>query len=285
MSDTPTSSLTSSAAPTRQSAPLSQNIYSHLRQLPDRPPFSRYYRNYSYTDVNVEGARRIARIAYDAGVSRLLHFSHLNASHDSKSYFYQTKAQGEEAVKEAFPDVTILRPGQVYGHEDKFLNSIATKPYFWRVNEQQTKVRPVHALDVAEAAKLSAYANSTIGQTLSLGGPKTYTYEELIALVEQHTLNKLQGMNVPLPLLKMASAAWQNIWWPTSVPDEFTRKTINDLPDQPGTLSWADLDMQPGTLEDNAITYLRQYRPASFFDAPAPNGGVKLVKGRYHVVP
>lgn len=241
-------------------------------------------RNFSYTDVNVEGARRIARIAYDAGVSRFIHLSHLNADHDSKSYLYRSKAEGEEAVREAFPDATIVRPGPLFGHEDKLLNSIATKPRFWRVNGQETTMRPVHSLDVAEACKLAAYANSTIGSTISLGGPKTYTYEQLIALVELHTMLKLQGNNVPIGLLKMASAAWQNIWWPTSCPDDFTRKTISDYPDAPGTLGFGDLDIEPAKLEDVANIYLRRYRPAVYFDAPAPGGGLRLTKGKYHVV-
>lgn len=236
-------------------------------------------KNYSYNDVHVEGARRIAHIAYEEGASRFIHLSHLNAAHDSKSYFYRSKAEGEDAVREAFPDATVVRPGPLYGHEDKFLNSIATKPAFWRVNEQATKVKPAHVLDVAEACKLSAYANSMVGQTLSLPGPKTYTYEQLIALAELNTLQKLQGMNIPLPLLKLASAAWENIWWPTSCPDDFTRKTIDDLPSQPGTMSWADLDMTPGTLEDNAILYLRRYRPAATFDAPP------YVSGHWSLLP
>ena len=77
--------------------------------------------------MHVEGASRIAEISAANGVSRFVHVSHLNASHDSPSEFYRTKAQGEDVVRKAFPDATIVRPGSYYGHEDKLLNSMACK--------------------------------------------------------------------------------------------------------------------------------------------------------------
>lgn len=57
----------------------------------------------------------------------MVHVSHLNASPDSTSAFYRTKAEGEEAVKEAFPTATIVKPSALFGYEDKFLNNIACK--------------------------------------------------------------------------------------------------------------------------------------------------------------
>jgi NADH dehydrogenase (ubiquinone) 1 alpha subcomplex subunit 9 len=85
------------------------------------------YRNFDYADVHVKGASRIAEISAANGVSRFVHVSHLNASYDSPSEFYRTKAQGEDAVRQAFPDATIVRPSPLYGHEDKLLNSMACK--------------------------------------------------------------------------------------------------------------------------------------------------------------
>ena len=81
--------------------------------------------------MHATGAARIAKIAADYGVPRLIHVSHLNASPTSPSQFYRSKYEGEELVKEAFPTATIVRPGAMYGFEDKLLNNIASKyiPY------------------------------------------------------------------------------------------------------------------------------------------------------------
>ena len=42
------------------------------------------FRNHSFKEVHIEGAERIARIAKEVGVERLIHMSHLNASKDPK---------------------------------------------------------------------------------------------------------------------------------------------------------------------------------------------------------
>src|ERR1700722_5931154 len=122
-------------------------------------------RNFDYTAVHVAGAERIANIAARSGVPRLVHLSHLNASSDSTSKFYQTKAEGEERVRAVFPDATIIRPANMYGYEDKLLNNIASQffkkaekkkhyvlmpyynpvwPIWWKLNHGETKIRPVH---------------------------------------------------------------------------------------------------------------------------------------------
>lgn len=42
-------------------------------------------RNFSFDDVNVEGARRLARLAKQSGVARFIHVSSLNATDPPKS--------------------------------------------------------------------------------------------------------------------------------------------------------------------------------------------------------
>lgn len=86
-------------------------------------------RNFTYEDVNVTGAERIARISAECGIPRFVHLSHLNASLGSPSVFYRTKAEGEERVRKQFPNASIVRPAVMFGYEDKFLNSLASKFY------------------------------------------------------------------------------------------------------------------------------------------------------------
>lgn len=61
------------------------------------------------------------------GVSRFVHVSHLNADENSPSAFLRTKAEGEALVKRAFEGATIVRPGPMYGHEDRLLNQMASE--------------------------------------------------------------------------------------------------------------------------------------------------------------
>jgi hypothetical protein len=92
------------------------------------PTLSLSGRNFTFDDVHVEGAGLIAKVSASVGVPRLVHVSHLNASPTSTSQFYRSKAAGEAVVREAFPSATIVRPGPMFGYEDKFLNNISCKP-------------------------------------------------------------------------------------------------------------------------------------------------------------
>jgi len=241
-------------------------------------------KNFKYPEVHVEGARRIARISALSGVSRFVHVSHLNADHNSPSKVYRAKAQGEDAVSEAYPGATIVRPAWMYGHEDRLLNTVATNPVVFRVNHGDTLIKPVHVLDVAQALHLMMDAESTIGQTFSLPGPKTYSYNDIIAMAETRILKKLGGVSTPRWMASMATRLWENVWWPTISPDEVVRRYMDDKDSAPGTLGFADLGITPDILEDIAIVYLRRYRSSAYYDQPIESGGVKLRSQRYHVI-
>ena len=67
----------------------------------------------------------IASVAAESNTPRLVHVSHLNASPTSPSEFYRSKYQGERAVRDAFPEATIVRPAPLFGAEDWLLNAMA----------------------------------------------------------------------------------------------------------------------------------------------------------------
>ena len=42
-------------------------------------------------------------------------------------FFFSCQARGETAVRQEFPEATIVRPATFFGHEDHFLNYYACK--------------------------------------------------------------------------------------------------------------------------------------------------------------
>ncbi|KAI0769876.1 NADH dehydrogenase [Fomes fomentarius] len=222
-------------------------------------------KNFSFDDVHVKGAQTIATIAAQAGVERFVHVSHLNASHNSPSAFYRSKAAGEELVKEAFPTTTIVRPGTLFGYEDRLLNNIAIWPIWWKLNDMQTKVRPAHALDVAQALANIFSMHPLVG-TFNLPGPSTLTYEYLLTLVSTVTYNPpSRAPVVPKSVALALAKAAQKVWWPMLSPDEVIRRYIDDV-DVPG--DWDKFGVIPDEIEEHAISYLRRYRSAENFARP-----------------
>jgi len=150
-------------------------------------------KNFKYKDVNVEGARLIARISKECGVKRLIHFSNLNANPHPKAVILaegseqlKTKYEGELAVRQEFPEATIFRPADMWGQEDRFLRYYShffrrtfTWIPLWHRGEKTIK-QPVYVVDVAQGVINALKDPETAGKTFDIVGPKRYQLSELV---------------------------------------------------------------------------------------------------------
>ena len=139
-------------------------------------------------DVHVEGARNIAEVAREIGATALVHISAIGASLDSPSAYGHTKAEGEEAVRKAFPQAAIARPSLVFGPEDKLTNrfaSMANLPLL-PVIAAKRNFQPVYVRDIGKAIAMAALDPQRFGgRTYEVGGPQAMSMMELIkAIVE-----------------------------------------------------------------------------------------------------
>jgi NADH dehydrogenase len=140
--------------------------------------------------IHVAGARAAAQATRDTGAGAFVLLSALGADADSSSRYYATKAQGEAAVRDAFPGAMVLRPSVVFGPEDKFLNRfagmIAGAPRLFGivpvpVLRAKARFQPVHVVDAARAiAQLLADAEVQAGKTIEAVGPEVVTMGELM---------------------------------------------------------------------------------------------------------
>ncbi len=88
---------------------------------------------------------------------RLIHFSAAAADPNSPSLDFQTKFEGEKAVRAEFPDATIFRPCTIYGQNDTFAHVILRQLVFFMnkfvfvYDDCETLKQPIRDYDVAEA--------------------------------------------------------------------------------------------------------------------------------------
>ena len=123
-----------------------------------------------------------------------------------------TKAEGEEAVREAFPKAVILRPSIIFGPEDGFFNKFAALARFMPalplIGGGHTRFQPVFVGDVAQAIVTGLSRQD--GRTYELGGPAVYSFKELLQLILRETGRR--RILVPLPFgLAMLKAAFLQI--------------------------------------------------------------------------
>lgn len=216
-------------------------------------------KNFSYHDVHVEGAKRVAEAVEKFNVPRLVHVSAFNADINSPSVFNQTKALGEKIVREIVPDATIVRPSPMYGNGDKFLNKIAAQTRVFTSNENKELIRPVNVVDVAAALERIGYDDATAGKTFELFGPEEMTMAAVHELVQNATNTEIRQFNLPKKLHQAFAAATQYIYWPTLCPDQIERMFINQVVDKNAS-TFADLGIQPAQLEKLVIKYVRHWR-------------------------
>ncbi|KAJ1843919.1 Protein-lysine N-methyltransferase efm5, partial [Coemansia sp. RSA 2703] len=65
-------------------------------------------KNFSLDQVHVDAAQSIAEISREAGVSRFIHMSSINARTNAHSDVLVSKAFGEQRVRESFPGANIV---------------------------------------------------------------------------------------------------------------------------------------------------------------------------------
>ena len=84
-----------------------------------------------------------------------MHVSAIGADSECRCRYAQTKAEGEQAVREAFPAAVILRPSIIFGPEDGFFNKFAAmarfSPVLPLIGGGHTRFQPVFVGDVAQA--------------------------------------------------------------------------------------------------------------------------------------
>jgi uncharacterized protein YbjT (DUF2867 family) len=154
-----------------------------------------------FAEVHGALAGRIAAAAQADGVERLVQISAIGADPGSASAYARSKAEGERRVHEAFPGATILRPSIVIGPEDSFFNRFAALarvlPALPLIGGGATRFQPVYVADVAQAVIAALERDDAPGQTYELGGPRIYTFAELMRYMLQLLGRRRLLVNVP----------------------------------------------------------------------------------------
>lgn len=166
----------------------------------------------SFRAIHVEGARRVAEAARQAGATRLLQISGIGAGTDAPSSYVRCRAEGEASVREAFPQATVFRPSAIFGPDDAFLNTfvaIARRfPVIATLGRGTARVQPVFVGDVAEAAARFAGGEGEDGEIYELGGPDIYSYRDFLQLIGRHVGRTPLLLPVPLAIWNgLATAA------------------------------------------------------------------------------
>ncbi|RLJ41450.1 NADH dehydrogenase [Litoreibacter meonggei] len=225
--------------------------------------------------VQHEGAERVARIASEHGIGRLVHISAIGADENGDSTYAQTKALGEEGVLQHFPQAVILRPSIVFGAEDEFFNRFASVSRFGPVLPvvgADTKFQPVYVDDVAKAAVMGVLGEAVPG-IYELGGPEVATFRELMHSMLDIVRRRRLVVNIPFFVARIMGTSFDIVSKLSGglIAAPLTRDQVRNLAHDnivaDGAKGFADLGIEPTAFEVILPNYLWRFRPSGQYEA------------------
>jgi NADH dehydrogenase len=189
---------------------------------------------------------------------------------------------GEQAVREAFPKAVIVRPSVVFGQDDHLFNRFAglasMLPVIPLPGGGVTRFQPVFVGDLAAAVATALTTPSAAGKVFEVGGPKTYSYRELMELTLAEIRKHRVLMPLPWPLAEAIGAlgdlqAKLLPLAPVLTTDQVALLKSDNVAD-PALLGLKALGVaDPVAVEAIVPTYLYRYRRGGqFSELPLPTG-------------
>jgi len=216
--------------------------------------------------THVMGARNVAETARGLGVQRIVQISALGADPNGPSKYARTKAEGELAVRDVYPDAAIVRPSIVFGNGDSFFNRFAAmaqiSPALPLIGGGATRFQPVFVGDVGQALARIVADEASAGQTFELAGPGVFTFKELMEKMLAETGQRRLLAPIPFPVASaLGSLADLGSFLipPPVTADQVESLKVDNVASgrHPGL---AELGITPTTLEAVLPTYLYRYR-------------------------
>ncbi|TIP70779.1 MAG: complex I NDUFA9 subunit family protein [Mesorhizobium sp.] len=159
----------------------------------------------TFERVHVNAAADLAAASRGGGGDRFIQISGIGSDPQSDSNYIGARGRGEEAVASAFPGAIIV-PAVMTGPDDVFLTTIVRLirllPVYPLFGDGGTRLQPVYVGDVAEAvSRLIDGRNHKGSSIFEFGGPRIYTYKELLREIARQLDTHIRLMPVPF-------AAW-----------------------------------------------------------------------------
>jgi uncharacterized protein YbjT (DUF2867 family) len=230
-----------------------------------------------FQSLHAMAAQTVAETAKRLGVKHLVHVSALGALADSESKYFRTKAEGEAAVRAAFPGATIVRPSLIFGVDDKFFNKfaqIAALSPIMPLVGGETRVQPVFVADVAAVIAKAAANPAAVGVTYELGGPTVYTMREIMQLVLTETGRNRPLAPLPWPIASLIGSLGDIqgsiIPWTPPLTSDQVEMLKSDNVAEHGLPGLAEAGVVGTSVEAVVPTYLYRYRKGGqYAETPA----------------
>ncbi len=226
--------------------------------------------------VNTEGTRAVLGAASDAGVRRFVHLGALGVVDDPDLHYGSSKVKAMDLVRKSGLDWTILSPSLLFGPRDGFFNILADlvrmSPGIVPITGKgDARFQPLAIGDLAHAVVLTLGDDATVGREYQLGGPRYWTYREIVEEVLRGMGRKRALVPMPVALIRLVAGASEKVRLPFPVATDQLRQLKHDNIGPVDSVT-AGFGFDPQPME-GGLTHLRQklkdQEPVSIDHEPA----------------
>ncbi|MDY7075683.1 MAG: NAD(P)H-binding protein [Chloroflexota bacterium] len=201
---------------------------------------------------HVEDTANLITAAQEVGVHRFIYLSRLEADRASAYPILRVTGEVEAVVQESGLDYTILKTPIIYGPEDVYINVLVMLakviPFVFPIPDSGlSRFQPLWVADLTTCILTALCRDDLIGQTILLGGPEHFTFEQIVTEVLAAA-----GMHKRLIRVRMGL-----VQWAIALFDAF-------LPRNPTPSWWLDLLTVGGATDLMVIPRHFDFEPCRF---------------------
>ena len=224
-------------------------------------------RKQKFNQIHAQFPNLLSELCNELGVKKLVHVSALGVKEGHPSQYMQSKLQGEKNIQDTFKQSVILRPGIMFGPEDKFFNTFATlaqfSPALPLIGGGKTVFEPIYVGDVAQTIVKSLELNNSKPSIYELGGAN-YSFKELMQILLSEINKKRFLISIPWGMAKFQSYFLQMLPTPLLTPDQVTMlRYDNVVSGEYKTLK--NLKIKPTTIQSILPKYIYRFRSGGEF--------------------
>ena len=186
-----------------------------------------------FQQIHTQFPNLLSEMCNELGVKKIVHISALGVKENHKSQYMHSKLQGEKNIQNIFKKSIILRPSVIFGPDDKFFNTFASlaqfSPAIPLIGGGKTKFAPIYVENVANAIVKVLELNNTEPKIYELGGPKNYSFKELMEILLIEIKKKRFLIPIPFSVAKFQSHFLQMLPNPLLTPDQVEILKYNNI--------------------------------------------------------
>ncbi len=169
-----------------------------------------------YEKTNVQGTANLIKAAKNAGVKRVIEISGLGTKPDKPGSYMQGRYLSEKMLKESGLNWTIIQPSVLFGKNAPFIKGLAdlirTSPVVPLIGNGKTMFQPIWVEDVITVIiKVLEDPEHTTKRTYTIGGPKYYSFAQIIDVLLKSMHKQRIKAPAPRPFVAIGAAAMEAV--------------------------------------------------------------------------